>query len=862
MKGSSMRPRQNGGAPLASQLVGVGVLLWAVSLAYAVSGERSLVVSRPAESKGGTGRWISVSYKDLVDTSQITQSGETLGEVLQQIGSRAYRTGSIQPFLAPLSTLLGHVLDMEGPPSGRPFVEVERQFPAGSEQPTWAAILRSGTIKVYFNGHDRVRVFLPGSDPRESYQRDYSAVRHVLASLLVSAGDARLTVEVFAYRNDYSLLELNLNLNPYVFDASAFAAPSGKKALNLAGLQAFFQEKGSLEGGRLDPREGLVLLARKSNRSSPAEASVTLADLAVAYRAVFYAGDNEAFVSLDPHRDPTKVTVNFGGLLEDTHPGSVVLEADKRFKTITCGLDPDLMNDIRSRLRQRIPSFRTSAERELVTPTARKEEAKWEGTRFWYYPESIVVDADLDYRSAAIQKAQFTADAERSRSDFQTPEQFEQLKAKSLSPAIRQNIDHLNTHYSDYAMVFPELRELTSVARLFGLCVWLKRAKVTDVDLDMLLSVVLPACRTERERAQLMASSAIGLVDKENLDSVDVGHRCRVMCHTGALSRTVGEVFGGWKGVAEYLCLSDGVDLVRYGQYEQQAQRLYGEGSQHPAASLVRTRRQLEAFTMFLSGQMEPEVPEAVSLKSALDAQRSEMEDLERRIDGLRAILDRRIDNTNAKAVDDYNAQVEAHNLLVERHESLRAQLNANVDRYNALGLATYRVMEIGGGVALNPDSFTIQRTEQSVALDRLKSAAANAGPGWTKLEDGSEWIRSPSTASGSALSPTCGGLQWAPQAEGTHEASYSSALGQYWLKHSRDTGQWRDQIAASDETVYRLGDLSGKVIHVAAFAGGKIRSHIIGTRQEANRIVFAKGGRTDVLSPETPPAWYGSQRR
>ena len=37
---------------------------------------------------------------------------------------------------------------------------------------------------------------------------------------------------------------------------------------------------------------------------------------------------------------------------------------------------------------------------------------------------------------------------------------------------IDHNLDHLNTHYPEYAAVFPELRQLNSVARLFGICAW------------------------------------------------------------------------------------------------------------------------------------------------------------------------------------------------------------------------------------------------------------------------------------------------------------------------------------------------------------------------------------------------------
>ncbi len=390
---------------------------------------------------------------------------------------------------------------------------------------------------------------------------------------------------------------------------------------------------------------------------------------------------------------------------------------------------------------------------------------------------------------------------------------------------------------------------------------WLKKAKVSDVDFDLLLSVELPAWRTERERVQLMASSAMDRVDRENLESIDVGSRCRLTCHTEALSRSVEDVFGGWRGLAEYVCLSEGVATEKYEPYEQQARRLYTENRLKPAASVVRTRKELEALTTFLACRIEPEVSEAVSLRSAIETQRSELDDLEIRIESFNALLDRRIDDTDAKAVDGYNADVKAHNLLVERYESVRRMLNAHVDKYNSLGLSTARVMEIGGGVSLHPDSFTVHRTAKSAALDRFESAASGAGREWTQLEDGSQWIRSRSEASGSDLPRTRIGLPWECGNQGTNEASYRSSVGRYWFNQSRDTGRWRDQRSASDETVCRLGDLSGQTIHIATYGGSQIRSCIIGTRQEANRIVFVKSDKLDELSPDIPPLWYGSQR-
>ena len=73
-----------------------------------------------------------------------------------------------------------------------------------------------------------------------------------------------------------------------------------------------------------------MLFANPDQRDTLAGEPVSLADLAVAYRAVFHAGDNDAFISLDPNADPALASVNFGGHLEDTRIGAAILAADRR----------------------------------------------------------------------------------------------------------------------------------------------------------------------------------------------------------------------------------------------------------------------------------------------------------------------------------------------------------------------------------------------------------------------------------------------------------------------------------------------------------------------------------------------------
>ena len=158
--------------------------------------------------------------------------------------------------------------------------------------------------------------FSPGEDPRAAYRRAYSVLRHPLNVLLPAGG--QLEVEVFAYRNDYASAELTLFTLPYRFRAKAF--PPQGVPLDLAGLVYPSGRKADSRARSWPPAKG-SFYASRGPRPTLSGLPVTLADFAVAYRAVFHAGDTEAFVSLDRHPDPTLAAVNFGGLLEDTRVG-------------------------------------------------------------------------------------------------------------------------------------------------------------------------------------------------------------------------------------------------------------------------------------------------------------------------------------------------------------------------------------------------------------------------------------------------------------------------------------------------------------------------------------------------------------
>lgn len=525
-------------------------------IALGLIGVITLGIVYLARNAPAPANWITVSYDGLLDNTQLTQSGEPLSAVLQTLTSTPSARGEVQPFLEPQASLLIDVADAIHASSGAPWINLGNYYEPGAAQPGWATLMRAGKVLVAATGDARARVFVPGTDPLTAYESCYSIVRHALAGVLPQDGRP-LSVEVYAFINDYSGRELRLNAVPYAFEASSFPPPIGKRELDLAGLEEFLQQDVILEGGSISENEGLVLYGSKGERQTLSGHPSRLADLAVAYRAVFHAGDNTAFISLDPHKDPTKVTVNFGGYLEDTAIGSVVLEADKRFKTLSTGIDPNTFHDLRSYIRTAVPGFETSSEREAMDDSL-SHKGGWVGTRFWFYPESIRVETDFDGRYARIANAQFTADAKRSRNDFADMAKFEAYKKSQLSPHIRRSIEDLNTNYFGYASVFPELRELLVVGRFMGLMSWLTGIADPQVDFDCLLAVSLPAFHTDREKTQLLTATTV--LQANSIQGRTYG-RAVVTNLTPVLDATVTDHFRDSKRLAVFLALRSGGNI-------------------------------------------------------------------------------------------------------------------------------------------------------------------------------------------------------------------------------------------------------------------------------------------------------------
>ena len=793
-------------------------------------------------------KWITINYSNLLDPNAIIRTGQTLRAAL----SDPHLKGAIQPFVDHFSRLLQPAIEMTFGPDSLPFSNVVDFYPEGSIQPAWVGIMRGGRILVSSDNNGHARVFLLGDNPKSLYMKYQSVVRHCLNGLIPTDG-SKLAVEVYAYKNDYINSQLKLNLKPYVFISSHFS--SSKLPIDLAGLDEFFKSGAQLEGANLNRNGGLVLFGKEVPNQTIANSSVSLSDFAVAYRAVFHAGDNEAFISLDPHKDPTKVTVNFGGFLENTRVGSVVLESDKRFKTITSGLDPNSHKDIRNYTRQFIPSFLSVSEQDLLRRDF-STGGKWIGTRFWFYPDSIGIETDFNYDYAIITKPQFTADAERSKEDFISPEEFEKKKKAYLSPSIRRNIDHLNNNYVDYAFAFQEIRELGVIARLMGICSWLYDAKPNWLDLDALLSVELPPFKTERERTQLMAASFVSYLEADEIDYDYIKTKSQIIYLTPILEKKVGDYFNNPINVSKFLCEKNGIDQDRHNIYQEEGSTIFNSNFNKQVKSIIKTKIDLKALAMYASDNIDISPPQNVDFViREIDDNKAMLDKLESEID----IIKMKMENAS---IWEYNSLVSEHNQMVEQYETLWQKYNQNVDYYNQLDVEFPQIVEIGGGINLEPRNFRIRKSSNSKKLNQFENIAEKTKYEWTIIDGKDKWIRSKTKTGVSSFQNKLPDINWISKISSkTTKTSFeflTTEVGEnYWVSTSTE-GSWRD-LFKTEKLKYRERSFNKNTrkLHIAEFESGNLKKYVTGQFIRDDYIVFSVSDRKDIMVPSSPPVWW-----
>ncbi len=499
-------------------------------------------------------RWLRVNYGALIDGRRLTHSGEPVGAMLDRLGGRPFPSGSerredalayrlLDPILEPYAFVLSDALDSLAKPMDPPPVEVGALWETGEAQPAWVELVRARRFVLESDGEGHLRACLPASslisrpedaapttsDPVEAaksaWEEAWPVLRHALAgerrrlARLRGGGSPALEVEVHAYRHLLAKRAFDLGVQGWRTQIQDTGPRGDRPPLDVAALDSLLARGQRIEGARLSS-SGRVRWFTSEGEPKPTILGrpVSLADLAVAYRAVVHGGRGEPYMSLDRAPSPQAATVNYGGRLRDTALGWVSLLSDVRFKTFSVGIDLLGAGDVRDSVRRSLPGFRTHLERFASAPDAGA--ILNQQTRFWFYPDDVDLTLSAEGDVLAFRKVRMTAASERVKDSG----------GASADPTwTQETVAFLNGHYDGLSSLFPEMAELDESVRLLSLFTWLDAARSRGLavpDLDVLLALDLPMEATPRRFPELLSHDVLPPAGKAGpvdvLDRTDV----------------------------------------------------------------------------------------------------------------------------------------------------------------------------------------------------------------------------------------------------------------------------------------------------------------------------------------------------
>ncbi|MCK4655130.1 MAG: hypothetical protein KAU01_11870 [Candidatus Cloacimonetes bacterium] len=639
-----------------------------------------------AKRKKSKSNWVTISYNELIDRSIITHSGETVDQIIHKIPTYTDDIkGYVQPYLESYSILCHDVLLSTTEPDTLPLVNILTHYPVGSEQPVWVDLFREGHFQLYYNTH-LIRVFLKGTDAEKSYNKYHSIIRHPIRDVINSSDISVIAIEVYVFNNDYADMEIILNTVPYIISKSELDLSPRHKPLDLSSISDFLNEGVILEAIELDKKNNLYFYGRKSPKQTLAGKPVSISDLAVVYRSIFHYGNNAPYISLDKHEDNRYAKVNFGGHLENTHVGHVVLEADKLFKTLSTGIDPNTHKLVKSHITKHVPGFLTEDERHLLE----NSDEKHMQIRYWFYPDSIgtVTDGSI----GAVLTYQFLADVERM-----------DIKI-NVDNAVRETIKHLNNNFSKYEKANKTYKELSTVGRMMALINWLKGMNMDErIELDDLLSVKIPGFTTPLKTKKMLAVTAITYSGNLYLSKDNVKKYTKVYYLSHLLNNQS-------PTATDYSLLELGKNFLSNIDISENAPSEY---------------KKLNTTIDYYDNMIK--------------SNESKLKSLEREIERKKYSLDR----YSSREIDKYNKLINRYNSLVEKQKSYTNMYNSKINEMSKINIISGGYYSIGGGINLHPSEFKrISRNRNSPKIRDimdLKSKMKIVG----KITKSGNWIRS-----------------------------------------------------------------------------------------------------------------------
>ena len=302
---------------------------------------------------------------------------------------------------------------------------------------------------------------------------------------------------------------------------------------------------------------------------------------------------------------------------------------------------------------------------------------------------------------------------------------------------FRSNIDHLNQNYFQYAQAFTELKELTTVARLMGICSWLYKASPRWLDLDALLSIELPPVRTTRDKTKLVSACIVSYSDSQGINQNYVLEKSKVVYLSPILEKKVSDHFINATNFSKYLCIKNGEKEDKHKIFESEALQLFPAQGNLKVREIIKTKEDLRALASYSADSLQAEKPlTARNIENDLKLGKELLQKLEAEID----LTKRKLNSTENP--QDYNVLVDHHNELILQYKSTLQKYNQDVNIYNSLKINKLSILEIGGGINLEPRNFKIKASQPGPRMQGFLSLIDKVDTKWRPINGAGKWIR------------------------------------------------------------------------------------------------------------------------
>jgi len=254
----------------------------------------------------------------------------------------------------------------------------------------------------------------------------------------------------------------------------------------------------------------------------------------------------------------------------------------------------------------------------------------------------------------------------------------------SVGRAQRDTIDHLNSNYSQYEKALRPFKELSTVGRMMALLNWLRGMNMGEkVDLDALLSVVLPALKTPKKTKKILAITGAAYAGDRPITEDNVRNSSKVYYISHLLEKSK--------------------KTYTDDQFLNIAQQYFESMNKDDLMpkDLTSFERALKALETSINND-----------QNRLDKMEAELEEMKRRI------------NTYGPQheVYRYNRLIREHNALVNKVEENINEYNLMVRRLKSKKIETHLITSIGGGIDLRPKAFKkTVRNAQSAKIRKIR---------------------------------------------------------------------------------------------------------------------------------------------